>query len=153
MIDKLKSIIEEYNHLSELLSDPITIADSKKFAKIAKKHKSLILIVEKSNTYIDKTDQLESSKEMLNENDPELLELAQEEIALLSQDLDDLEKELKILLIPKDPNDDNNIILEIRCGTGGNEASLFAGDLMRMYLRYVERKNWTSNEEAFWQDH
>ena len=145
MIDKLKSIIEEYNNLSELLSDPMTIADSKKFAKIAKKHKSLTPIVEKGTIYIDKSNQLESSKEMLNEDDVDLLELAQEEVTLLSKELDDLQTKLKILLIPKDPNDDNNIILEIRCGTGGNEAALFAGDLMRMYVRYVERKNWSSD--------
>ena len=95
MIDKLKSIIEEYNNLSDLLSDPKTISDSKKFAKIAKKHKSLIPIVQTGKIYIDKTSQLKSSKEILSENDPELLELAQEEVKLLSHELHDLEKQLK----------------------------------------------------------
>ena len=145
MIDKLQSIIDEYNNLSDLLSDASTMSDSKKFAKIAKKHKSLMPIVEKGIIYIDKAAQLASSKEMLNEDDLDIIELAREEVNLLLKELDELEKKLKILLIPTDPNDDNNIILEIRCGTGGNEAALFAGDLMRMYLRYVERKNWSAD--------
>ena len=77
---------------------------------------------------------------MLDGDDDELVEMAREEVSILKSDLESLEQELKVLLIPKDPNDDNNTILEIRSGTGGDEAALFAGDLMRMYLRYVERK-------------
>ena len=88
MIDKLQSIIDEYNNLSELLSDMAIISNSKKFAKIAKKHKSLQPIVEKGTIYIDKINQLQSSKEMLNEDDPELLQLAREEVELLSLELD-----------------------------------------------------------------
>ena len=144
MIDKLKSIIKKYNELSESLSDPIIISNPKQFAKIAKEHSSLTTIVEKSNIYITKSDQLVSAEEILNSEEEDLVDLAKEEIAILSKELTDLELELKILLIPKDPNDNNNTILEIRGGTGGDEAALFAGDLMRMYLRYVERMKWSS---------
>jgi len=144
MIDKLKSIIKKYDELSESLSDPIIISNQKKFAKIAKEHNSLTPIVEKSNIYITKSDQLVSAEEILNSEEDDLVILAKEEIVILSKELTDLEQELKILLIPKDPNDNNNTILEIRGGTGGDEAALFAGDLMRMYLRYVERMKWSS---------
>ena len=144
MIDKLKSLLEKYHHLSDSLSDPSIISDSKKFAKIAKEHNSLNEIAVKADIYIKKTNDLLSAKDILNGNDEELVELAKEEVFHLSKDIDLLEQELKILLIPKDPNDDNNTILEIRSGTGGDEAALFAGDLMRMYLRYVERVKWKS---------
>ena len=144
MIDKLQSIVDKYNELSDLLSDPDVISNSKKFAKIAKEHNSLNLIVEKAKIYIDKSTQLQSAKEILESEDAELVLLAKEEIDILSKDISDLEQELKILLIPKDPNDNNNTILEIRSGTGGDEAALFAGDLMRMYTRYVERMKWSS---------
>jgi len=144
MIDKLQSIIDKYNELSESLADPVIISDSKKFAKIAKEHNSISLIVDKSKIYIDKNNQLQSAKEILDSEDSELIVLAKEEISILSDEIADLEQELKILLIPKDPNDNNNTILEIRSGTGGDEAALFAGDLMRMYIRYVERMKWSS---------
>ena len=144
MIDKLQSIIDKYNQLSGSLSDPEIISNSKKFAKIAKEHNSLTPIVEKSKIYLDKNTQLESTQEILDSDDDELVLLAKEEISSLSKDIEDLEQALKILLIPKDPNDNNNTILEIRSGTGGDEAALFAGDLMRMYTRYVERMKWSS---------
>ena len=144
MIDKLESIITQYNSLSDSLSDPEVISNSKKFAKIAKEHNGLTEIVEKAKKYLDITQQLASANEMLDSEEEEFVVLAKEEISILKSDIENLEKELKILLIPKDPNDDNNTILEIRSGTGGDEAALFAGDLMRMYIRYVERKNWTS---------
>jgi len=144
MIEKLKSIISTYDQLSESLSDPTIISDIKNFASIAKEHKSLVKIVEKSKIYIDIIDQRKSAKEMLDGDDGELILLAKDEIDVLNKDIEILEKELKVLLIPKDPNDNNNTILEIRSGTGGDEAALFAGDLMRMYIRYVERKNWDS---------
>ena len=144
MIDKLKSIITKYNKLSESLSDPVIISNFKQFAKIAKEHNSLTPIVEKSQIYFEKNNQLTSAQEILNSEEEELILLAKEEVSTLSKELIDLEKELKILLIPKDPNDNNNTILEIRSGTGGDEAALFAGDLMRMYIRYVERMKWNS---------
>jgi peptide chain release factor 1 len=144
MIDKLESIIEKYNSLSDSLSDPDVISNTKKFAKIAKEHNSLTEIVEKAKIYIDVSQQLTSANEMLDSEEEEFVLLAREEISILKVEIENLEKELKVLLIPKDPNDDNNTILEIRSGTGGDEAAHFAGDLMRMYIRYVERKNWSS---------
>jgi peptide chain release factor 1 len=144
MIEKLKSIISTYDELSESLSNPTVISNSKKFAKIAKEHNSLTEIVEKAKVYINAMNQLVSAEEMLDGDDDELVLLAKEEILVLKNEIENLEKELKVLLIPKDPNDNNNTILEIRSGTGGDEAALFAGDLMRMYIRYVERQNWKS---------
>ena len=144
MIEKLKSIISTYDELSESLSNPTVISNSKKFAKIAKEHNSLTEIVEKAKVYINVMNQLVSAEEMLDGDDDELVLLAKEEILVLKNEIENLEKELKVLLIPKDPNDNNNTILEIRSGTGGDEAALFAGDLMRMYIRYVERQNWKS---------
>ena len=144
MIDKLKSIIDKYNQLSASLSDLSIISNPKQLAKIAKEHNSLTSIVEQSKIYIQKQTDLQSAKEILEGDDEELIPLAKEEISILSTELIKLEEKLKILLIPKDPNDNNNTILEIRSGTGGDEAALFAGDLMRMYIRYVERMKWKS---------
>ena len=143
MIDKLQSLIKKYNDLSDSLSDSTIITQPKKYAKLAKEHKSLLIIVNKAEIYIKKHQQLIDDEEILNSNDDEMVQLAKEEIPFLKKDLEILEQDLKILLIPKDPNDNNNIILEIRSGTGGDEAALFASDLMRMYTRYAERSKWT----------
>ena len=143
MIDKLHTIIKKYNELSDSLSNPTLISQPKKFAKIAKEHKSLSAIVSKSEVYINKHKELNDDEEILNSNDEEMIQLAKEEIPILKKELELLEEELKILLIPKDPNDSNNTILEIRSGTGGDEAALFASNLMRMYTRYAERSKWS----------
>ena len=143
MIDKLESLIRKYNDLSDSLSDSTIISQPKKYAKLAKEHKSLSPIINKAEIYIKKHQQLIDDEEILNSNDNDMVQLAKEEIPFLKKDLEVLEQDLKILLIPKDPNDDNNIILEIRSGTGGDEAALFASDLMRMYTRYAERSKWT----------
>ena len=143
MIDKLESLIRKYNDLSDSLSDSTIISQPKKYAKLAKEHKSLSPIINKAEIYIKKHQQLIDDEEILNSNDHDMVQLAKEEIPFLKKDLEVLEQDLKILLIPKDPNDDNNIILEIRSGTGGDEAALFASDLMRMYTRYAERSKWT----------
>ena len=143
MIDKLNSIIKKYNDLSDSLSDPSIISQPKQFAKIAKEHKSLTIIVQKSQCYLDKQKQLHDNEELLTCDDDEMIELVKEEIPTLKKELEDLEEELKILLIPKDPNDNNNTIIEIRGGTGGDEAALFVEDLLRMYTRYAERNKWS----------
>ena len=122
MIDKLHSIIKKYNKLSDSLSDPTIISQPKKFAKIAKEHKSLSNIVSKSEIYISKHQELIDDEDILNSDDEDMIELAKEEIPILKKELELLSEELKILLIPKDPNDNNNTILEIRSGTGGDEA-------------------------------
>ncbi len=142
MIEKLKTIIEKYNNLSEQMADPEILADQAKLTAIAKEHSSLENIVSVSEKYINIFHQIEDVKEMLKENDEEFQQIAQEELLVLEKNKDQLEDEIKILLLPKDPNDDKNLILEIRAGTGGDEAALFASDLFRIYTRYVERKNW-----------
>ena len=143
MKDKLNSVIEKYDKLSEELIDQKIISNPHKLAKIAKEHSGLKELAQKAKLYLKSEVELSQAHDML-QNDDDIKEIIEEEISKLNTILVHLEKELKILLIPKDPNDDNSTILEIRCGTGGNEAALFAGDLMRMYLRYAELNNWKS---------
>ena len=143
MKNKLLAIIEKHQALSEQMADPEIYGHQEKLTPIAKEHSSLIGVVNVSKKYIAVFDQIADDKEMLDGDDEELKEIAQEEIEGLEKELDNLEKELKVLLLPKDPNDDKNLILEIRAGTGGDEAALFASDLFRIYTRYAERKNWT----------
>ena len=142
MIDKLKTIIDRYNELADLMSQPDSIKDMKNFTKLAQEHSSLTDLVVESKKYINIYSQISEDEEILNGDDPELKELVKEELSDLKSNLSNLENKLKILLIPKDPNDNKNTILEIRSGTGGDEAALFAGNLHRMYIRYAERQNW-----------
>ena len=139
---KLQEIIDKYHHLSEEMTKPEVLNDQKKLSSVAKEHSSLEKIVQVATEYISVLDQIDEDKEMLNEDDAELIEIAREELPSLEIKKSKLEEELKILLLPKDPNDDKNLILEIRAGTGGDEAALFASDLYRIYIRYAERKNW-----------
>ena len=139
---KLQEIIDKYHHLSEEMTKPEVLSDQKKLSSVAKEHSSLDKVVQVATQYISVLDQIDEDKEMLNEDDPELIEIAREELPSLEIEKSKLEEELKILLLPKDPNDDKNLILEIRAGTGGDEAALFASDLYRIYTRYAERKNW-----------
>ena len=142
MKTKLQEIIDKYHHLSEEMTKPEVLNDQKKLSSVAKEHSSLDKIVQVATEYISVLDQIDEDKEMLNEDDAELIEIAREELPSLEIKKSKLEEELKILLLPKDPNDDKNLILEIRAGTGGDEAALFASDLYRIYTRYAERKNW-----------
>ena len=142
MKTKLQEIIDKYHHLSEEMTKPEVLNDQKKLSSVAKEHSSLEKIVQVATEYISVLDQIDEDKEMLNEDDAELIEIAREELPSLEIKKSKLEEELKILLLPKDPNDDKNLILEIRAGTGGDEAALFASDLYRIYIRYAERKNW-----------
>ena len=144
MIDKLQTIIERYNTLAELMSQPDAMHNMKAFTQLAREHSGLTELVELSKIYIDTYAQLQDDEQILNGDDPELKELVKEEIGHLREDISVQEERLKVLLIPKDPNDTKNTILEIRSGTGGNEAALFAGNLYRMYLRFTERQNWKS---------
>jgi len=139
---KLQEIIDKYHYLSEEMTKPEVLSDQKKLSSIAKEHNSLEKVVQVSTRYISVLDQIYEDKEMLNEGDAELIEIVREELPSLEIEKSKLEDELKILLLPKDPNDDKNLILEIRAGTGGDEAALFASDLYRIYIRYAERKNW-----------
>jgi len=144
LINKLKKILLRYDELADLMSQPDAMQDMKEFTNLAKEHSALTNVVEKSNIYIRTYEQLQEDETILNGDDPELKELVKDEIGPLRDKLAKQEEILKILLIPKDPNDNKNTILEIRSGTGGDEAALFAGNLYRMYLRYAERKNWKS---------
>jgi len=142
MINKLKSVVVRYDELADLMSQPEAMQDMKAFTRLAREHRELTELVEHAKKYIDTYKQLKDDEVILEGNDPELKELVKDEIVLLRNDLASQEEKLKILLIPKDPDDNKNTILEVRSGTGGNEAALFASNLYRMYLRYSERKGW-----------
>lgn len=144
MINKLKEVVARYNHITEELSNPDVISDIERFKNLSKEHSDLTEINLKSKDYIQKSEQLAEDEEILKGDDSELKELVQDEIDELKSELAEMEETLKIMLIPKNPDDDKNTILEIRSGTGGEEAALFAGDLYRMYMRYAERQNWTT---------
>lgn len=143
MLKKLEVLEDKYKDLNEKISDPEIINDQKTWQKLMKEHSDLEPIVIKYKEYRDVLNAIKESKEILQEeSDEELRELAKMELSEMEEQVEPLEAELKILLLPKDPNDDKNVIVEIRGGAGGDEAALFAGDLFRMYSRYAERRRW-----------
>ena len=142
MIDKLKEIIAHFNSLENKMADTSLINDQKLYTEMAKEHRRLSPIVEKSNQYLIIADQIEDDLVILDSNDKDLKDIAKSEIEDLEQSLTKLEDELKILLLPHDPTDDKNTIIEIRAGTGGDEAALFAADLFRMYTHFAENNDW-----------
>lgn len=142
MFSKLDSVLKRYEELERLLSMPETASDRIKFVEFSKERAQLEPIVQKYLEYKKINKEIEDKTELLNGDDKELRELAKEELARIKDLLPSLEQELKVLLIPKDPNDEKNIILEVRAGTGGDEAAIFAADLFRMYSRYAERNRW-----------
>ena len=142
MLDKLESVNEHFKELTEKLSDPATISNQSEFQRIAKKRAELEPIVEAYKEYASMLDSYNGAKEMLEEDDPELKEMAELEVSELAPQIEVMEQKLKMLLVPKDEDDGKNTIFEIRAGTGGDEAALFAADLYRMYSRYAESKGW-----------
>ena len=143
MLDKLSSFEKRFNELTELVSDPKIIADQSEWQKYVKARSDLEDVVTAYQEYKSCMGGIVEAKEMLEEKlDPEMAELAKIELSELEDRKEELEAELKRLLLPKDPNDDKNVILEIRAGTGGDEAGLFASDLYKMYTRYAERQGW-----------
>ncbi len=142
MIDKLKEIITHFQSLENKMADTSLINDQKLYTEMAKEHRRLSPIVEKSNQYLIIADQIEDDLVILDSNDKDLKDIAKSEIEDLEQSLTKLEDELKILLLPHDPTDDKNTIIEIRAGTGGDEAALFAADLFRMYTHFAENNDW-----------
>lgn len=142
MLNRLEQIEKRYMELGNLLSDPKIISDQENFQKYGRERSSLSEIVEAYHELKKIDDMLQENKIILEGKDEELRELAKEELPLLQKQRDSLEERLKILLIPKDPNDEKNIILEIRAGVGGDEAAIFAADLFRMYSRYAEAQKW-----------
>jgi len=141
--EKLQAIIEKHAHLAEQMTDPDIYGNQEKLTAIAKEHSTMENVVSVGKEYISVLDQIADDEDILEGDDEELKQIAQEELDELETRLITLEEKLKVLLLPKDPNDDKNLILEIRAGTGGDEAALFAADLFRIYTRYAERKNWT----------
>jgi len=140
--NKLDTLAERLEEINALLSDPDTIADNNKFRELSKEYAQLNPLILVFNQYRSALDDLETAQSMLEEDDAEMREMAEEEIKSSKKIIDELEAELQILLLPTDPHDQNNVFLEIRAGAGGDEAALFAGALFRMYSRFVERQNW-----------
>lgn len=140
MLDKLEAIKARYDQLGIALTNPEIVSDNKKFAATSKEYRSLEKIVSAYTDYKRLLDDLAFNKEALNGDDEELRELAKEEVEGLEEKKDTMEAAIRQMLIPKDPQDEKNVIMEIRAGTGGDEASLFAGDLLRMYTKYCERR-------------
>jgi len=138
--EKLKPFIDRYNEINRLLSSPDIASDIKNMTQLGKEQASLTPLVEKAKEYIDTANAIEENKELLN--DDELGDLAKEELSELEPKLSELEEEIKVLMIPSDPNDNKNIYLELRAGAGGDEASLFVADLFKMYVRYAESMGW-----------
>ncbi|MBP7642665.1 MAG: PCRF domain-containing protein, partial [Saprospiraceae bacterium] len=142
MLSKLALIYDRYKYLEEKLSDPELASDMKAFTKVNKEYKDLTAIVAEYQTYKLVMENIDSAQAMLKDSDPEMREIAREEIDSLQAEATELEEKIKLLLIPKDPEDSKDVIFEIRSGTGGDEASIFAGDLYRMYSRYFEEMKW-----------
>ena len=142
MLDKLEAIKARFEDLGVALTNPEIVSDNKRFAQTSKEYRSLEKIVKAYDEYKNVLSNLEFNKEVLNGDDEEMRELAKEEIPELGERKERLEADIRTLLIPKDPQDEKNAILEIRAGTGGDEASLFAGDLLDMYLRYCTGRGW-----------
>jgi len=150
MLDKLKNIEAKFENLTVQLSDNKVISDQKKYVGLAKEHRELSSIVKKYREYKNIIKSIEEDEKIVDESeDIELKEIAKEELEDLLNQKDKIEEGLKFLLVPSDPNDSKNVILEIRAGTGGDEAGLFAADLYRMYTKYIEEVNWTKEEITF----
>src|SRR5947209_2876007 len=143
MFERLNQIEARYDELTQALASPEVIHDSAKYQKTAKAHSELSEMVEKYREHKDLNRGMEESRAIIaEESDAELREYAQEELGRLEERLAKVEEDLKILLVPKDPNDQKNVVLEIRAGTGGDEATLFAAEIFRMYTRYAETQKW-----------
>ena len=142
MIDKLQNIILHFEELEQQMIDPALLNNQNKYKEVPREHRSLIPVIDKSKNYISISKQIEEGESILNGEDEDLKKIVKDEIEGLKDDVVRIEEELKILLLPHDPNDDKSIILEIRAGTGGDEAALFASDLYRLYSRFAERNKW-----------
>ncbi len=143
LLEKVLGLQEKYASLQEQLSDPEVVSDMKKYVQLNKEYKELAPIIKAGNEYRKMLEDYDNAKDILaNEKDEELREMAKEEIAAIEPEIPVMEQNIKLMLIPADPQDGKNAILEIRGGTGGDEAAIFAGDLLRMYSKYCERKGW-----------
>ena len=146
MLEKLKILKDRFDELSDLLTKPDIISDQSRYIKISKEYKDLKTVINKKNEYEEVLSNISEAKEIIkNENDKEMIELANLELNEAQAKVVKIEDDLKKLLIPKDPDDPKNIVMELRAGTGGDEASIFAGDLFRMYSKYAEKQGWKVN--------
>ena len=146
MLEKLKILEERFNELSKMLIQPDIISDQSKYIKISKEYKDLKTVVDKKNEYENVLANIEEAKEIIkNETDKEMIDLANQELNDAKIKVSTIEDDLRKMLIPKNPDDPKNIVMELRAGTGGDEASIFAGDLFRMYTKYAEKKGWNVN--------
>ena len=143
LLEKLDALVARFEEVSTLITDPNVIADQQRYVKLTKEYKELEDLMAARKEYANLLSNLEEGKNMLvNEADPDLKEMAREQVAECEARMPALEESIKLMLVPKDPEDSKNAILEIRSGTGGDEAALFAGDLFRMYAKYCEAKGW-----------
>ena len=143
ILEKLDGLVSRFEEVSTLITDPNVIGDQKRYVKLTKEYKELGDIMNARKEYIQCMKNAEEAREMIQmEDDPEMKEMAREELALAEKRIPELEEEIKLLLVPADPEDGKNVVMEIRGGTGGDEAALFAGDLFRMYSKYCEQKGW-----------
>ena len=144
MLDKLQIVKQRYDEVSDLIIQPDIISDQKRYVQLNKEYKDLGKVVEKANEYEGLLANIDEAKEIISEgSDAEMIEMAKAEMDEAKARIPQLEEEIKFLLIPKDPEDAKNAVVELRAGTGGDEASIFAGDLYRMYSKYCESKGWS----------
>src|SRR5262249_31695010 len=139
---KLDQLEKHFDELAAQMADPAVISDGEQYRKIAKAHSDLSEVVAKYREYRESVDQLQQARAMLDESDPDMKELATLEVERLEPTIQQIEEDIKVLLLPKDPLDEKDVVLEIRAGTGGDEASLFAAEVFRMYCRYFETQRW-----------
>ncbi len=145
LIDRLEAIYERYNYVEESLSNPDVVSDMDKFKKLNKEYKDLKVIVEIFHTYKNLLGNIATAKVAVSDPDLDMREMAREELGELEPQLSPMEEKIKMLLVPKDPEDEKDVVFEIRSGTGGDEASLFAGDLYRSYQRFFDRQGWKTD--------
>ena len=150
MIDKLNIIKQRFDEVSDLIIQPDVISDQKRYVKLTKEYKDLKDLVEKRDQYIELTNNIQEALEIISEgSDAEMLEMAKMQLDEAKTGLPVLEEEIKVMLIPKDPEDAKDVVMEIRAGTGGDEASIFAGDLFRMYTKYCDSKRMEDQRDRF----
>ncbi|MRR57356.1 MAG: peptide chain release factor 1 [Deltaproteobacteria bacterium] len=142
MLQKIEELERRYQELESLLSDPAVLGNQGEFRRLSKEHFDLSALVSAYREYKKIVTEIEDNRGLLNESDPEMREMAEAELEVLENRRENLGEEIKFLLLPKDPNDDRSVVLEVRAGTGGDEAALFAGDLFRMYSRFAEANRW-----------
>src|SRR5690554_1866576 len=146
MVDKLNIIKQRFDEVSDLIIQPDIISDQKRYIQLNKEYKDLRVLMDKRSEYLELTDNINEAQEIISDgSDAEMVEMAKLQLDEASTRLPQLEEEIKFLLVPKDPEDSKNAVMEIRAGTGGDEASIFAGDLFRMYTKYCESKGWKTN--------